>query len=1050
MAILMVFSLLPYSGVSAENQEKVDDADTKTYMFDFGSEDSQVEGGYLQVANTLIYDEALGYGFNEEVDYRDRGEPDDLRRDFVLADGAEFMVDLPDGDYFVRIITGDDIAFNRSSFVINGEDKGDVSSDSGEYATLETNVTVTDGQLNIEIGDDGRVNGIEIMPLTQIEAFEIEETSLSPDTYVKLKWVEAEEAEKYNIYRKKDDGDYTQIDDTTDTQYMDKSVELSYTYTYAVTLVTESGVESKKSNEVVAEIFDDSQSTPNQPEGLSLENAEEDHVTFSWDATDDAVRYYVYRTRFDQDDYPDYEVDYKKIGETDNPHFTDESIATTRNYYYAVRAVGEGGLSEMSEVLETPIKKEQKRQMEKLNRAPVAVETDDGIYVGWKMLGTDPESVTFDLYRDGEKVNAEPISTSTNYLDEDGTADSTYQVRVNNGSGDSLTEEVDVWSEQYLGIPIDKPEGGETPDGVEYTYSANDVSVGDVTGDGDYELIVKWDPSNSKDNSQAGYTGNVYMDAYTLEGEKLWRIDLGENIRAGAHYTQFLVYDFDGNGKAEVVMKTADGTTDGTGEVIGDPDADYRNSNGYILDGPEYLTVFNGETGEAMETIDYYPPRGNVEDWGDNYGNRVDRFLAGVAYLDGERPSFVMARGYYTRTVLVAYNWRDGELTEEWVFDSDDPGNEDYAGQGNHSLAVADVDGDGKDEIIYGGMVVDNDGTGLHSTGWGHGDANHVGNLNPNRPGLEIFETYEDTSSPVGYAIRDAETGEKLWGEFTGTDVGRGMAADIDPRYDGAELWASGSNLHTVEGDLITENRPRPINFGIWWDGDLLRELLDHDLDKDTDDHGVGRIDKWNWETEETETIFVPEGTRSNNWTKGNPSLQADLFGDWREEVIWPSADSTELRIYTTTDMTEHRIYTLMHDPTYRLSVAWQNVAYNQPPHTGFFLGHDMDPAPTPNIDIGDESGEEEIAEWDAAKAYVGGEKVTYEGKHYEALWWTQGEIPGKSDVWSQDVEQGDDWVKHNIYVSGDQVSYDGSTYEAQWWTQGETPGEADVWVLVE
>src|SRR5690625_5879904 len=188
------------------------------------------------------------------------------------------------------------------------------------------------------------------------------------------------------------------------------------------------------------------------------------------------------------------------------------------------------------------------------------------------------------------------------------------------------------------------------------------------------------------------------------------------------------------------------------------------------------------------------------------------------------------------------------------------------------------------------------------------------------------------------------------------------MAADIDPRYDGAELWASGSNLHTVEGDLITENRPRPINFGIWWDGDLLRELLDHDLDKDTDDHGVGRIDKWNWETEETETIFVPEGTRSNNWTKGNPSLQADLFGDWREEVIWPSADSTELRIYTTTDMTEHRIYTLMHDPTYRLSVAWQNVAYNQPPHTGFFLGHNMDPAPTPAIYTGDEIQEPEVS----------------------------------------------------------------------------------------
>jgi len=598
------------------------------------------------------------------------------------------------------------------------------------------------------------------------------------------------------------------------------------------------------------------------------------------------------------------------------------------------------------------------RQMEQLNRALVAVATENGNYIGWKMLGTDPEDVSFDIYRDDEKINEEPITTSTNFLDEDGTIDSTYQVKVNNGSGDQLTEVVEVWSEQYLSIPLDKPADGVTPDGETYTYRANDASVGDLTGDGNYEIILKWDPSNAKDNSQSGYTGNVYIDAYTLEGELLWRIDLGKNIRAGAHYTQFLVYDFDGDGKAELVMKTADGTVDGNGNVIGDPDADYRNSGGYVLEGSEFLTVFNGETGAAMETIDYNPPRGNVNDWGDGYGNRVDRFLAGVAYLDGERPSFVMARGYYTRTVLAAYNWRDGKITEEWVFDSNEPGNEEFAGQGNHSLSVADVDGDGKDEIIYGASVIDHDGTGLYSTGWGHGDANHVSNLNPNRPGMEIYETYEDSSSPYGYAIRDAETGEVLWGVHTGTDVGRGMAADIDPRYEGAELWASdswdgsagGSGLFTVEGELITEKTPKSINHAIWWDGDLLRELLDHDFNENTDPHGVGKIEKWNWETEELETLLVPEGTRSNNHTKGNPSLQADIFGDWREEVIWPTSDSTELRIYTTTDVTEHRIYTLMHDLVYRLGVAWQNVAYNQPPHTSFFLGHGMDKPPVPKI----------------------------------------------------------------------------------------------------
>ncbi|WP_396426745.1 FIMAH domain-containing protein [Lederbergia sp. NSJ-179] len=957
MVFLLVFSLLSQSGVLADTKEDK----PVNFKFDFGSETSPVEEGYLKVANTLIYNKEVGYGFNKEVEFRDRGEPDNLRRDFVLADGAEFMVDLPNGDYFIRIIAGDHIAFNRSSFIIEGEDHGSITSQSGEYSELTANIVVSDEQLNIKIGENGRMNALEITSMSEIPKLELSEVSLSPKTFVKLNWSADEGAKSYKIYRKQDgDQVFTHIDDSTKAEYTDETVELGSSYTYAVSLVNDQGIESAKSNEVTVEMIDHSVAIPEAPTGLELESALEDSVAFKWEPVDGAVEYHIYRSRFNQEDYPDYEVNYTKVGVTKNTSFTDDSIFTTNHYYYVVFAVNEGGISEASEVLETPITKKQLRQMEDLNRSLVAVDTENGIYVGWRMLGTDPKSVTFDLYRDGEKVNKEPITTSTNYLDEEGTIDSKYQVRVNNGNGDPVTEEVGVWSEQYLSIPLDKPEGGVSPDGVEYMYSANDASVGDVNGDGNYEIILKWDPSNSKDNSHSGYTGNVYIDAYTLEGEKLWRIDLGKNIRAGAHYTQFLVYDFDGDGKAEVVVKTADGTVDGVGNVIGDPDADYRNSNGYILDGPEYLTVFNGETGEAMETIDYYPPRGNVNDWGDNYGNRVDRFLAGVAYLDGERPSFVMARGYYTRTVLAAYNWRDGKLTEEWVFDSDEPGNEAYAGQGNHSLSVADVDGDGKDEIIYGGMVINNDGTGLYSTGFGHGDAGHVSNFNPNRPGLEIYESYEDKSSPYGFAIRDAETGEVLSGKRTGTDVGRALIADIDPRYDGAEYWASSSwdgssgksGLFSVEGELITKETPSSMNFAIWWDGDLLRELLDHDFNPNVDPHGVGKIEKWNWETEKLETIFVPEGTRSNNHTKGNPTLQADLFGDWREEVIWPSADSTELRIYTTTDVTEHRIYTLMHDPQYRLAIAWQNVAYNQPPHPSFFIGAGMEEPPMPNIEM--------------------------------------------------------------------------------------------------
>ncbi|MFC7750640.1 SGNH/GDSL hydrolase family protein [Paenibacillus thermoaerophilus] len=592
--------------------------------------------------------------------------------------------------------------------------------------------------------------------------------------------------------------------------------------------------------------------------------------------------------------------------------------------------------------------------METIGRGLVAVKTERGVYVGWRWLGTEPETVAFNLYRDGERVNGEPIAGSTNYLDERGTETSRYVVRaVMDGRELRPSEEVGVWRTPFLSVPIRKPEGGVSPDGVAYTYSANDASVGDLDGDGEYEIVLKWDPSNSHDNAHAGYTGNVYLDAYKLDGRMLWRIDLGRNIRAGAHYTQFLVYDFDGDGRAEIACKTADATVDGQGSVIGDPDADYRNERGFILDGPEYLTVFDGETGQALATVDYIPPRGDHSAWGDSEGNRVDRFLACVAYLDGVRPSLVMCRGYYTRTVLAAFNYREGRLTHLWTFDSKE-GYPQYEGQGNHSVAVADVDGDGKDEIVYGSCVIDHDGTGLYTTGLKHGDAMHVGKFHPDSDGFDVFQVHE-VPSDKGIEVHDAGTGEVRWGLPTSTDIGRGMAADIDPRYPGAEVWGSdhwrtgGFGLYSIDGRLIAERNPQSFNFAVWWDGDLLRELLDHDYDMETG-IGVPRIDKWDYENGRLVNLFTPAGCRSNNGTKGNPCLQADLFGDWREEVIFRSDDSTELRIYTTTIPTEHRIRTLMHDPVYRLAVAWQNVCYNQPPHPGFYLGHGMKRPPEPDI----------------------------------------------------------------------------------------------------
>lgn len=591
------------------------------------------------------------------------------------------------------------------------------------------------------------------------------------------------------------------------------------------------------------------------------------------------------------------------------------------------------------------------RQTEKLNRGLIAVKVDKGVYLGWRLFGDEEEDTSFSLYRDGRRIAAN-ILTSTNYLDSEGTQDSQYEIRAVRKGIEEPGETASVWNDPYLSIPLQKPAGGITPDQITYEYCANDASVGDVDGDGEFEIILKWDPTNSKDNAHEGFTGNTLLDAYKLDGTHLWRIDLGRNIRAGAHYTQFLVYDFDGDGKAEIVCKTADGTMDGEGTVIGRAEADYRNETGFILEGPEFLTVFDGMTGRALKTVEYEPPRGNGLDWGDDEGNRVDRFLACVAYVNGQTPSIVMCRGYYTRAVLAAYDWNGKELVKKWVFDSLTPGNEGYSGQGNHSVSVADVDGDGCDEIIYGSCVIDHDGTGLYTTGLGHGDAMHVSSLIPSREGLEVFQVHE-TPSEHGTEIHDAKTGELLWSIPSFEDVGRGMAADIDPRYEGAELWSSthwrdgDGGLYSSTGEKISEQSPASFNFAVWWDGDLLRELLDHEYDPETG-IGVGKIDKWDYEQGRLVNLLTADGTRSNNGTKGNPCLQADLLGDWREEVIWRSDDSSHLRIYTTTDVTDHRIYTLMHDPVYRLSVAWQNVAYNQPPHPGFFLGHNMEKPPVP------------------------------------------------------------------------------------------------------
>ncbi|WP_458119950.1 rhamnogalacturonan lyase [Paenibacillus sp. Z6-24] len=664
-------------------------------------------------------------------------------------------------------------------------------------------------------------------------------------------------------------------------------------------------------------------------------------------------------------------------------------------------------------------------------------------------------------------ISAAPAAGLQQYADEYGIS----AASLTRPDKQKLSPPATVWNDTYYDLPLQKPADGVTPAGEAYTYSANDMSVGDVDGDGQYEYFVKWYPSNAKDVSQKGYTGNTYIDAYRLDGTLLYRIDLGVNIRSGAHYTQFLVYDFDGNGKAELMMKTAPGTKitryGKRGNVVSEqyislPKADrqagysntddYRMSSedyyehvvqmfqnwsehpevknghwpktleecfgiapkyqyplsmedaramadyfidvyapsrssrndlrdfeGFIVSGPEYLTVFEGRSGKEEDTVRYEPER--TDDglmWGDyamgriEPGNRVDRFLATVAYVNGKTPSAVFARGYYTRAVLVSYNWDGKKIGKDWTADSgwaimsnpfnDGPHGRDgtdpdlgpLAGQGAHSLTAADVDGDGRDEIVYGSGTVDDDGSLLYSSAdvmpagsatpgqtakLGHGDALHVSDLDPSHPGMEIYMVHEGGAyAPYGYAMRDAATGKVLFGAYTGKDTGRGMVGDIDPSRPGLEAWAT--DLRTAGGELIGRSAPGT-NMNIKWSADMTTQVIDGALEV------TPSIQNW-----QKGPVLVANGTLTNNGTKGNPSLVADIFGDWREELLLRTADSSAIRIYLSTEVTDHKLYTLMHDAQYRTGIARQNTAYNQPSYTSFYLASDTDWARIPKPDF--------------------------------------------------------------------------------------------------
>ena len=722
--------------------------------------------------------------------------------------------------------------------------------------------------------------------------------------------------------------------------------------------------------------------------------------------------------------------------------------------------------------------------LEDLDRGLVAARTSEGVFLSWRLLGGEVTGHTdtgmagpdFAVYRNGERIAT--VTDSTNYVDADSAADGAgvrYAVAaVTDGRTGRPSAPVTAWADGRLDIPLDKPADGVTPTGGSYTYSANDASVADLDGDGELEIVLKWDPSNSKDVSQKGYTGNTYLDAYELDGTQLWRIDMGVNIRSGAHYTQFPVYDFDGDGQAELMVKTAPGTKvttyrdgrpaaeryvpiskhDRKAGVTNQDDyrwsaADYadhlaelfqgwsdepevrsgqwpatleeafgiepryayplsgddaralvdyyidewaparsdrndlRTFEGFVLTGPEYLTAFDGGSGRPLDTVDYEP--GRTDDglrWGDyewtriEPGNRVDRFLSAVAYLDGEHPSAIFARGYYTRAAIGAYEWDGRRITTRWTADSGfkplnnpfddrankgvrpDPDNEltQLWGQGFHSLSAADVDADGKQEIVYGSATLDDDGTLLYSSSdtmpegsadpgavktLGHGDAMHVTDIDPARPGLEIWTCHEGgTGVPYGAAMRDAATGEVLFGEYTGVDTGRSLVGDVRPDVPGLEVWYSGAagddrpqaaGLLSAAGRSLEESGPG-LNQSIRWAGDGTTQIVSGDREE------TPTIEDWS-----RGTVLTAEGTRTNNYWKGNPALVADVLGDWREELLVRTEDSSALRLYLSTEVSDIKMYTLLHDPQYRVEVARQQTTYNQPSHPGFYLASDTD-----------------------------------------------------------------------------------------------------------
>lgn len=607
------------------------------------------------------------------------------------------------------------------------------------------------------------------------------------------------------------------------------------------------------------------------------------------------------------------------------------------------------------------------RQFEYLTRGLTAVPGENGTLISWRFLGTDSNSLAYNLYCGGEKLNSEPIAT-TNFFHTGAPAGAEYTLKeVENGIETGAEYKTKAWDKNYISFKVTEREG----------YNIDDGTVADLDGDGEYEIILRRTPSMDVKTR----TSYPLIEAYEMNGEHMWTIDIGPN-EINEVDINILAYDMNGDGKAEVILRSFEGTTDGAGNTIGDTNGDgiidySKDENNiasfpdrqYIISTPEFISMYNGETGAEMDRTDLKPAKEPLSDWSYNYTDtnrltkRASHYLFGLAYLDGVTPSVVVVRGAWDNVRAAAWHIEDGKFTEDWVHNTENKEDVNSIwGACNHNLVTVDVDFDGKDEILSGPMAIDHDGSEMYAVKaydndgaaqkLGHGDAFDVAKMEPDFNGYTVWACHENAPLITNIELHDARTGEITWGYSKNKDTGRSRAADIDPTQRGFEVWGStgtipanvsGENLsdswnkfliRNTDGTIGSETSV-PMNFKVYWDGDLLSELLDGTT-----------ISKYNWEDKAIDVLMNADGCASNAGTKAVPCVSADLFGDWREEVIWKTADEKEIRIYSTSIPTSYKLNTLMHDSYYRASVAVQNNHYNQPPNVSYYLGSETTEIP--------------------------------------------------------------------------------------------------------